>query len=575
MGMGHTPTQQPLMSSTVAFCDSQLSASSIYRYLYEHGHRLFPDEAFADLFKKLGRDSIPPQIVAVVMVLQRLEGLSDREAVNQFTFNLRWKYAAGGLDCFYPGFVHTVLVRMRARLRNSDAPGRIFQIVLDVAKQCGVVGRKRVLDSTPIYDAVATQDTVTLIRSAIRGLLRVADADREKKLRKVLKRDDTYLKPGKPECDWNDAAAREALIDALCKDAHALLEQLHDCQLPGPVAQAAELLATVVDQDTERTPDERFRIARKVTRNRVISTVDPEARHGHKSKARKFDGYKGHISVEPDSEIITATAVTPANAGDASVAPLLVKDVLQDPDKDTASDGATDADADIDADSNDDERGPSTGHGPDGSLPPQSSAGSAEDGSSAGQSDESGPVEIYGDASYGTAEFVAHCEDGGADTFLKVQPPSSRSGQFSKALFLIELDRHTVTCPAQHTVEIKRYRNGSGRAEFRDRCKECPLRAQCTSSSNGRVINIHPRERTLQKERRKQRDSAEWRAKYKATRPKVERKFGHMTRRRHGGRRARVRGCQRIAQDFAMLAAALNLQRLANLRVNPIQTPSH
>ena len=126
------------------------------------------------------------------MVLQRLVGLSDREAVDRFAFDARWKYAAGGLDMSYPSFVHTVLVRMRARLRNSDAPNRIFDIVLDVAKSCGLVGRKRVLDSTPIYDAVATQDTVTLIRSAIRNLLKTTDAKLERKLREVLKRDDDY-----------------------------------------------------------------------------------------------------------------------------------------------------------------------------------------------------------------------------------------------------------------------------------------------------------------------------------------------------------------------------------------------
>ena len=85
------------------------------------------------------------------MVLQRLEGLSDREAVERFSFDVRWKYAAGGLDLEYPGFVHTVLVDMRARLRASTSPDRIFLTVLDVAKQAGVVGRRRVLDSTLLF----------------------------------------------------------------------------------------------------------------------------------------------------------------------------------------------------------------------------------------------------------------------------------------------------------------------------------------------------------------------------------------------------------------------------------------
>ena len=135
-------------------------------------HALFPDELFADLFAAgVGRRSVPPLVVAVVMVLQRLEGLSDREAVERFTFDARWKYAAGGLPFDYPGFAHTVLVDMRARLARSERPDRIFERTLEVAKGAGLLGVRRVLDSTPLYDAVATMDTVTLVRSAIRGVL--------------------------------------------------------------------------------------------------------------------------------------------------------------------------------------------------------------------------------------------------------------------------------------------------------------------------------------------------------------------------------------------------------------------
>ena len=101
------------------------------------------------------------------MVLQRLEGLSDREAADRLAFDARWQYAAGGLEADYGSFDYTVLVNMRARLRNSDSPTRIFEAVLSVAKDAGLVGARRVLDSTPLYDAMATQDTVTLIRSAI------------------------------------------------------------------------------------------------------------------------------------------------------------------------------------------------------------------------------------------------------------------------------------------------------------------------------------------------------------------------------------------------------------------------
>src|SRR5690606_31239341 len=181
-------------------------------------------------------------------------------------------------------------------------------------RKAGLVGRKRALDSTALYDAVATQDTVTLIRSAIRGLLRVADAELATQLRAVLKRDDDYNSPGKPACDWDDTAAREQLVDDLARDGYAMLWTIDDRKLKGNALQAAELLATVLGQDLEQRDDGVFRIARRVAPDRTISTVDPEARHGHKTSARGFDGYKGHASIDPDSEIIVATTVTAGNA---------------------------------------------------------------------------------------------------------------------------------------------------------------------------------------------------------------------------------------------------------------------
>src|SRR5215472_7434921 len=214
MTLGRAPGQADLFRTTAAYCDGRVAPGSIYGILHRECFALFPDEMFADLFEDVGRRSVPPMIVAVVMVLQRIEGLSDREAVDRFSFDARWKYAAGGLDFDYPGFVHTVLVDMRARLAGSERPDRIFQVVLDVARQAGLVGRRRVLDSTPIYDAVATMDTITLIRAAIRGLLAVADTDLEAALRAVLACGDDYAGTAKPQIDWDDAAAREALIDS-------------------------------------------------------------------------------------------------------------------------------------------------------------------------------------------------------------------------------------------------------------------------------------------------------------------------------------------------------------------------
>ena len=169
MTLGQTPRQSDLLKGTAGFVAGRVGDDSIWSVLHRECHRLFPDELFADLFTATGRRCVPPQIVATVMVLQRLHGLSDREAVEAFEFDARWKYACGGLAFDHPGFVHTVLVDMRARLARSQRPRRIFEVSLDAARRAGVVSAKRVLDSTPLYDAVATQDTVTMIRAAIRG----------------------------------------------------------------------------------------------------------------------------------------------------------------------------------------------------------------------------------------------------------------------------------------------------------------------------------------------------------------------------------------------------------------------
>ena len=327
MSLGSTPRQGDIFRSTAEFCGPRVAPGSIHALLHRECFSLFPDELFADLFADVGRRSVPPLIVAVVMVLQRLEGLSDREAVDRFTYDARWKYAAGGLPFDYPGFAHTVLVDMRARLARSERPNRIFEVTLEVARTAGLVGVRRVLDSTPLYDAVATMDTVTLVRSAIRGLLAVS-GDREPALRGLLRRDDDYDTGGKPAADWDDADARAALVDALARDGQALLDALEGEPLPAPLGQAATLLATVLGQDLEEGDDGGVRIARRVARDRVISTVDPETRHGHKTEAHGFDGYKGHLALDPDAEFVTATAVTPGNAGDPSAVPELLADDL-------------------------------------------------------------------------------------------------------------------------------------------------------------------------------------------------------------------------------------------------------
>jgi len=523
---------------------------------------------------------------------------------------------------------------------GSESPTRIFEAALSVAKEAGLVGARRVLDSTPLYDAVATQDTVTLIRSAIRGVLRVCDEAMESEVREVLGRDDTYDSPGKPACAWDDAEARTQLVDALARDGYAVLAHFDGEKLSEELQMALELLATVLGQDLEQSEGGPFRIARRVAKDRVISTVDPDARHGHKTNARHFDGYKGHIAIDPDSEIITATAVTAGNAADGEPVEELIADMISPKSATTTtaseSTGNPSSEPEALAPTSVDHSGAASKASDKPTTPqvvstaPRSDPENTEEASESSSTDElatpagydsakrvvldvsarlrhflvtlgvlvgilesSRPTvvpttkipdadakqlaahaldiraqpAVYGDCAYGTAKILSMLDSAGIEAMTRVQRPASRRGCFAQDEFAIDLAAGTVVCPAGKTAEIKPRKDGAHIAKFGNECQACACREQCTSAKRGRTINIHPMHEVLYEHRQHQQADA-WQADYKATRPKVERKIGHMMRRRHGGRRARVRGQQRVGHDFSLLAAATNLARLARLGVS-------
>jgi hypothetical protein len=510
MTLGSARVQQGFQEPRAILGD-RLREGSLYRLLADHGRVMFSDGYFADLYtgSVKGRPTVPARVMATVMLLQSFEGLSDREACDRLEVDLRWQAAAGtdvGAAAFHP----TALVGMRNRLRASARPRRLFEDTKAAARETGAMrGRARVLDSTPVHDAVATQDTVTQLRAAIRKVLAAVDqagSPAAAMVRRVLRRDDDYAAPGKPPCDWDDPAAREMLVDELVKDALAALGALDGQPLPLPAIEAAELLALVAGQDVEQGGDGVFRIARKTARDRVISTVDTQARHGHKSRHRRFDGYKAHLSVDPDSELIDEVAASPANAPDRDAAAQLL----------------------------------------------------------AGHAGSDGKPEVVGDAAYGDAATRADLESRGFTVTARCPPARNARGRFPKDRFTVDLAAQTVTCPAGQTAIITPATRGGGRASFRPWCASCPLRPACTAARHGRTITIHPHEAVLQRARAAQRDPG-WQQRYRADRPIVERKVSHFTRRAWGGRRARTRGLARITTDLVTRAGALNWARLAVL----------
>ena len=379
-----------------------LPAGGMFAFLAGHRRELFPDELFADLFpSRRGRPSIPADVVASVIVLQTLHGLSDSEAVEAVTFDLRWK-AACGLAVTAPGFHPTVLTYWRRRLADSERPRRIFEVVGQVVAQTGVLAGKtrRALDSTVLDDAVATQDTVTQLIAAIRRVARVVPGAAQVIAEQCTGHD--YAQPGKPAIAWNDPDAREQLVDALVSDAHRLLGHLPEQELDPAAAEAVGLLALVAGQDVEPAEgsdgtDGRWRIARKVAPERVISTVDPEARHAHKTRARHQDGYKAHVKVEPDTGLITGCALTPAAGAEHSDAAVGIELLADEPD----------------------------------------------------------PIEVLGDSAYGTGELLAAAADGGHTAIIKPWPlRPAVDGGFTLDEFTVDEAAATVTCPNHVTRPI-------------------------------------------------------------------------------------------------------------------------
>ena len=484
---------EAVLTDASALCGELVKPGSVHAWLAGHRRELFPDDVFADLFPSgRGRPSEPADVVATVMVLQALEGLSDREAAEALRLRIDWKVACG-LSLTDEGIHPTTLTYWRRRLRGSDRPRRIYDVVAAVIAETGVIKgkRRRALDSTIVDDAVATQDTVTQLVSLIR---RVRQAIPAAAAVEVTGHD--YTKAGKPACAWDDPAAREALVSALVGDARAVLAAIDLDALDEQQAQLVGLLALVAGQDVEpgETPGT-WRIVRGTAKDRVVSTVDADSRHAHKSRSKQQDGYKAHIAVEPDTGLITGCALTPGNTHDGVPA----ADLLQ---------------------------------------------------------AEPEPVEVLADSAYGSAATRTALAGAGHTTVIKPIPlPAAVPGGFTIDDFTIDTTAGSVTCPAEQTVSI----TAKGTATFGSRCRDCPLRARCTTAARGRKLSNLANYDVLHAARRAAQDS-DWQTTYRHHRPMVERSVAWLV--ANGHRRVRYRGTDRNRMWLDHRVAAINLRQL-------------
>jgi hypothetical protein len=511
------------LADAAAVAGHLVPAGSMFAFLAAHRAEVFPDADYADLFAPpgVGRPSLPATRMAAVMTLQVLHDFSDRETAEAVRFDVRWKVAIGA-SVADAGFDPSSLVYWRNRIARSKRPHRVNDAVRKVIEETGVLRgrRRRAVDSTILADAVATQDTVTQLVSAIRKVAREVPGAAEQVARVCTGHD--YSEPGKPKIDWDDPAARDALVSALVSDANALVAALEGHRLDERAAAALALLALVAGQDVEPAEgsdgtDGRWRIARKVAEDRTISTVDPEARHTRKSPEARRDGYRAHLAADPQTGIITDEKLTRA-AGQENSDPAVADEFLA---AEAAGDGA---------------------------------------GAASGAGSGSGDLMAwYGDSAYGTGDLRDAIEKAGHRAVIKPRPLQAPvPGGLTIDDFTVDEQAGMVTCPAGHAVALSRTRV----ATFGVLCRGCPLRAQCTTCKTGRKLVLHERDDLLRAAR------ADWAARtglredYMKHRPNVERAIAQVATWRGRRLRLRYRGTAKNHAWLKRRTAALNLRNL-------------
>lgn len=482
---------------------------SIYHELFA-ADDIFNDELFASAYARVGRPAVSPGMLTKVLLLQHMEGISDREAEARARYDLRWKKALR-LAIGESGFESSTLSVFRTRLLVNELEAAVFRRILEKAASRGLITPAtvvQVVDSTYTLGAGAVQDTYTLLREAIRKLLRVLHQrpDFATRLAGGLCLDYTS-KGKKPKIDWNDAAAKQQLLSDLLADAEKVRAATAGLTLTEAERRLVALLEVVATQDVSEDEAGRPVIKQGVAKDRVISTTDPEMRHGRKSQAHKFDGYKTHTTVEVESELITGVTTTAGNAHDATAVTQL--------------------------------------------LDSQPSAQQ--------------PRVLIGDTAYGTGQLRAELADRGVQVIAPVPEGPVAAGRLGKRDFVLDLDQESCRCPAGQLAAEKRY-SRSGRLKAFvfsvEQCGSCPLRAQCTQSKQQRrIVSVHAQERHLQQGRALAQTEAY--AQLYAQRYLVERKLAELV--RHGVRKARYRGQRKVTLQAYLAAAMVNFKRLCAL----------
>jgi len=526
--LGRQSAQRGLFEADHLYLD-YVGRDTFYGFLGSQRGRLFRDEDFAELYcPDNGRMSVPPSLLATALLLQSHDRVSDAEAKRRADFDVCWKVALGiGIE--ERPFAKSTLQLFRAQLVLHEKMRAVFQRSLEFARQTGYMRKRRIkvaLDTSNILGKGAVKDTYNLLADGIVKLVRALAAEAGEKPQAWasehgLSRYFGSSIKGEADIDWDDESARRTFLKEVVADADRLLEMarqalesLADDTEREHLRKAAELLAQLLLQDIERRPDGAA-IKEGVSRDRMVSVHDPEMRHGHKSKSKRFDGHKMALAVDTESQLITAVAVLPGNAPDSERALELVE-----------------------------------------------------------ESEENAQVEVeetIGDCAYGDGLTRQEFVDAGRKLVARV-PKRPNQAHFPKEDFSIDLETMTCQCPAGQVTKnlVRRGRRRDRRGRDRNLyafqfdeavCKPCPLRDSCVKgkSGKGRTVSLHPQEALLQEARAFQRSPAY--APYRSLRQVAEHRIARLM--QLGARKARYFGREKTLFQLLIAATVANLTLVA------------
>lgn len=508
---------------------SKIGEKSFYVFLSDHRHEIFSDEDFSFLYcSDNGRKSVAPSLLATALLLQSYTGISDQEATDRARFDQRWHVALGTQDDEEP-FAKSTLCLFRNQLVVHDKAKMLFQKGLTYLSKQGFIKKHKItvaLDTTPIFGRGAVEDTLNMLAEGLRQVMRVLSDIAQQPVEQFAQSHDftrysASSFKGTWMIDWDSSDERQVVLDSLVADCRRILllasQQMlilsPESQMAQKIVTASELLRKLLAQDIRDITPQKTEIIQGVAQDRIISVHDPEMRHGRKSASQRFDGYKGAIAVETESQVIADVDVIPGNAHDNQNAPSLIRQTEEN------------LETSIEA--------------------------------------------MLGDTAYGTVEARLDAREHHYEVIAPVSH-APNTGRFSKDDFVLDLQSERVTCPnGQTTMLWYRQKRKTHRGTiflykgFRfsaEQCGGCPLRDRCLEKKTSyRSIAVHEHEALLQEAKTFQRTDV-FRSRYRK-RVVAEHRIARLV--RLGIRQARYFGSKKTLFQLAIAATVANLTLFA------------